>query len=816
MKKNRIKLRQKKHIETENKVNLRFILILLSMVPVFFSAIFQGGYFPWETYLTFILALPAIFLFVFLKIKPEEGLRKSGADLSLFIFLLVTFISLFFTVYFHATLAEFFKVIIYLALFYIVLNCVENQKDIDLILNSVLGLSLILSILGIIANFAYRFNLSGAFYNFLSVNGFTQAGRVASTLQYSNTFAAFIIVPFFISFSYFIIRKKWFEKAIYLALSVVFLITFALTESRGALIALFIALIIYIILLRGKDRKFSLISLVVLVVILVIAIFVKKDIFFPIFRSFAERLKQLVLFFQGQWQESLGDRVTMAKDSINFLKNRPILGTGNGTYQYVYAKYRTIYFFSKYPHSIFFQILDELGIAGGAAYLFMIFSLFKKGFRVIRTNYSPILVALYAGLAALFLHSLVDFDWSLMFMPMFFLYLFGIVFSSGNKEYFAFKCPMMERMKARSKLVKDLKPVDTGKIMIGRMKKAGVVFASILLVVFLFQFIAAFIDFRTVAEIGKVQPSQTISDYKTAIAFDPLSAEYHYGLANFEFMNVIPYASDPTSFVNDAISQYQAAIKRCPEFFMYHFELGKLYLQTSNSSAIDELAKAVQLNPIDAGAHATLAFAYLQLKKNTSMAKIQLDEALKLDSKNSDVYLGYGSLYEELGENDKALENYLLAIKYNAKSAYAYYRAGVIYEGEGMIPEAINNLFYATFYNPSLSEAVTELQKYAPIITISQPQSGITLSIGTQYIINWSPSNTKNVAYYSIWLVPENGDKILLKDKIPVNSNSYEWTPEDILPGSYKIRIYAMSPDFMQGKFDNWLTYGEAQINIAK
>ena len=133
----------------------------------------------------------------------------------------------------------------------------------------------------------------------------------------------------------------------------------------------------------------------------------------------------------------------MVKDSFRILKDKPVLGTGNGTYQYVYAKYRTIYFFSKFPHSIFFQILDELGIIGGAAFVYMIFSLFKKGFQVVRTNYTAISVGLYAGLAGLFLHALVDFDWSLMFMPLIFFYLFALLLSNSKKEYFVLKCPMI-------------------------------------------------------------------------------------------------------------------------------------------------------------------------------------------------------------------------------------------------------------------------------------------------------------------------------------------------------------------------------------
>jgi len=818
MKKNKTKIKQKKHVEKTSKINIRFIIILLSLVPVFFSALFQGGYFSWETYLTFLLAIPPIFLFLFTKFKAEasqEGLRKSGADRGLFIFLIVTFISLFFTVYFHATLTEFFKVLVYLSLFYIVLNCVEGEKDTNLILNSILGLALILSLLGILAYVGLRFKLSGAFFDFLSRNGFTQGGRIASTLQYSNTFAAFIILPFFISFSYFITQKNLLKKILYLALSLIFLITFALTESRGALIVLVIAILIYILFLKGKDKKFSLISFAILIGAILIVVLIKKDIFIPIFKSFAARLKELLPFFQGKWG-SLGERVIMIKDSLRILKDKPVLGTGNGTYQYVYAKYRTIYFFSKFPHSIFFQILDELGILGGAAFVYMIFSLFKKGFQAVRTNYTAISVGLYAGLAGLFLHALVDFDWSLIFMPLIFFYLFALLLSNSKKEYFALKCPIIERMRSRKRPTKGLTTVDSSKILIKRMKTASFIFISILLLVFLFQFIAAFTNFKAKGSIGKVHWDSTVSMYKAAVALDPLASEYHYDLANFDATYLIPSVPDTAQFVQEAISQYDSAVKHCPTFFLYHFELGKLYLQTSNNKAMDEFIKTVQLNPLDSGAHAALGFAYLKLKKDTSMAKIQLEEAIRLDDKNPDAYLGFGSLYEEQGEPDKALENYQVALKYDVKNAYAYYRSGVIYENKGMLPEAVNNLFWAVKYNPNLTEAKTEFEKYAPIIIIAKPQNGEIIKVGTTYEMSWLPSNNKNLESFAIYLIPPQGDWILLDGNISSKSFNYTWqVPENLAPGTYTIRIYAVAPNFMQGKFGNWLSYDEVQINIA-
>ena len=305
--------------------------------------------------------------------------------------------------------------------------------------------------------------------------------------------------------------------------------------------------------------------------------------------------------------------------------------------------------------------------------------------------------------------------------------------------------------------------------------------------------------------------------YKTAVALDPLASEYHYNLANFNFTYLVPSAPDPTQYVEEAVSHYEAAIKHCPEFFLYHFELGKLYLQTSNNKAMDEFIRTVQLNPLDSGAHATLGFAYLKLKHDTSMAKIQLEEALRVDDKNPDAYLGFGSLYEEQGEPDKALENYQLAVKYDAKNAYAYYRSGVIYENKGMLPEAVNNLFWAVKYNPNLTEAKTEFEKFAPIITIAKPQNGESIKIGENYQIQWLPSNKNNVEGYVIYLIPPQGDWILINGGVPKDSTNYNWAvPNDLKQGNYIIHVYAVAPNFMQGKFGNWLSYEEVQINLTK
>ncbi len=796
----------------KTEFNVNFIILILALVPLFFAGIFQGGYFPWEVYATLLLSLPAMALFLLKKVYKKEQIRKSGADKGIFVYLGVAFLSLFFTVYFHATLTEFYKVLIYISLFYIIYDSINGKRDVEFILNAILLLGLILSALGILAFVGMRNHLQGAFFVFLKNNGLIQGLRISSTLQYANTFAAFLILQFFIAVGFWLEKNSLTAKLVYGSLSLFFLVTLLLTQSRGGIIAFVITLIIYFIFAKGSDRKLSALGLAGVVLAFAFLVLIKSDLFLPVIKSFWKRVVTLLAFFGGKSNVSLGDRENMLKDSLKILKEHPIFGTGNGTYQYVYMKYRSVYFFSKFPHSIFFQVLDETGVVGAAAFLYMLYELIRRAVNKIKKHYSILDVALFSGLMGMLIHAFVDFDWSLMFMPLLFFVGFAVLLQTEEREYFTLVCPLRKQKIETKKYTHRKKESNIGKL----VGVYGIITAMFF--AFLFPFIGARADFNAKRSMGRVPWQKTVSMFNIATSTDPLCSEYHYDLAHFYFQTLIPASQNPSQFITKAEEQYKAAIKHCPEFFLYHFELARLYLQTGNKEAIDEFTRAVQLNPIDAGAHAALGFAYLKLKKDTVMAKVQFEEALKLDPKNSDAYLGFGQLYEQMGDIDKAIKNYRLAVKYNRKSAYAYYRLGVLYEKQGKLPEAVRNLFYAVRYNPSLREAKDEFEKYAPIITILSPMPNQSVKAGGNLEIKWTASNIKNVEYYNIFLIPKRGKWVTVKTGLPKSVNSYLYKiPNNLASGQYKLRIYAVAPKFMQRKLGSWLSYGESgYLNISK
>ncbi|BAL81650.1 O-antigen ligase family protein [Caldisericum exile] len=810
-----------------NLPNLNLLVFILAFVPIFFSGIFQGGYFEWETYLTFLLSLPSILLFSYLKFvkgAPFKGIQK--VNLVIFLFLLVSFILLFFTIYFYATLTEFYKVLLYVFMFYIAINTVISEKIYKVSLNLILLLSFILALLGFLAYIGYKFNVNSPIFNYVRDRGFANSGIIASTLQYSNTFGAFLVLPMFIALGFFIYEKRIFIKVLYILLFVFLLVVFILTQSRGAILTFLIALLLFILLLKGKERLYSFFSIAGFVVILGIVAFLKKDVIFPYIGTLIGKFKIFFNFLsKGNYDQSLGGRIYMIRDSLKILKDYPIFGTGFGTYQFVYAKYRSIYFFSKFPHSLLFQYIPESGVVGAAVLLFFVIILIYKGYEVIKRNYSSLNVGLYAGAVGILLHAFIDFDWSLMFMPLITLFSFGLLFSQGEKQNIEFG-EILNKIGFKKSLVKEKTTKREDLSNINRIF-AFVIVSIIVILAMLFPFLSANVNRLALANQGRVALEKTISDYETAILFNPLNANPHYNLANL-YSQIIKAQSKPDqSYVSVAKSEYQASIRRCPMFFLYHYDYGKLLYFLGDKESINEFKKTIEVNPLDPGAHASLAIAYINLETNLANAKSELDLALSLgqDAINkgfaqndtlTDIYIGYGLYYEKLGDVNNAIENYRLAISVSPKNSYAYYKAGTLETQFGMLQEGIQHLFYSYYYNSNDPNIRSEFEKYAPIIIVGSPKNGETYKKGSQINISWVPSNNTNVEKYVIWLIPPQGDWILVNGNISTQTLTIKYTlPKDIQNGTYTLRIYAVSHKIMQGQLGDWISYGEVKFNIS-
>jgi O-antigen ligase len=90
----------------------------------------------------------------------------------------------------------------------------------------------------------------------------------------------------------------------------------------------------------------------------------------------------------------------------------PVLGSGFGTFAVVYPLYRSdeVRKFYQYAHCDLLQVAAEGGVVGVTLVLLVLVPLGRRTLRGLRGVQGIVGVGVAAGLAAVLLHSLVDFD----------------------------------------------------------------------------------------------------------------------------------------------------------------------------------------------------------------------------------------------------------------------------------------------------------------------------------------------------------------------------------------------------------------------
>lgn len=122
------------------------------------------------------------------------------------------------------------------------------------------------------------------------------------------------------------------------------------------------------------------------------------------------------------------------------------------------------------------------------------------------------------------------------------------------------------------------------------------------------------------------------------------------------------------------------------------------------SQALNNLNRAIDLNPSLAMAYNNRGWAYLELRQ-PDKALVDLNRAIQLDPELSFAYNNRGWAYLELREPQKALENLNIALQFDPKMATAYGNRGWAYLQLNQPEKALDDLNHAIRYNPNLGFA---------------------------------------------------------------------------------------------------------------
>lgn len=199
--------------------------------------------------------------------------------------------------------------------------------------------------------------------------------RMYSTLENPNLLGAYAVMIISILTAFFLRERQKKRKWAFAVILFVLLLCLALTYSRGAWLSL-AAIVLGLTLFY--DKRFSFLFFLIPLVLL----------FYH-----GQMVERFLSLFSGE-DTSVGLRFALWESTIAMIEEHPLLGVGWGSYYLAYPDYN---FFIQdehvlifHAHNMYLNMLAEVGIIGGAAFLL---TFFEQGFLCWK---------LYRGKASLF------------------------------------------------------------------------------------------------------------------------------------------------------------------------------------------------------------------------------------------------------------------------------------------------------------------------------------------------------------------------------------------------------------------------------
>jgi O-antigen ligase len=465
------------------------------------------------------------------------------------------------TIYKHATKLEFFKIVSYLGIFFLIINNL-NKKSVDRIIIAIIMIGFIIAIIGIVQKYTAP----------KKIYGFRDASYASPFGPYVNRnhFAGYMemVVPLtlgfllsrfkFLSFreenlkTYISSRDAEISKSLLLTFIIVITSSsILLSLSRGGTIGLFLSLMLFFVI-RLRRRKWFIIF-VILNLIFIFILWIGID---PI-------INRLLTLKNSYTMER--SRIRIWKGVINMIKDFPIFGTGLGTFPYISPKYKSIKsaLLLEHAHNDYLELISEVGIIGFIIFIYGILSFYKWTVKGLKNRKNPwIIIGGLISLYAILFHSLVDFNMHIPANSLLFFIILGLVTLKNNPSYRVIKIDY-------------------------RGKIFGSIFIGIAFLLISISVIKTYIGNLYYEDFIYNKDKKLI---EKAIEFDTSNSLYQYWLGK---------VYENRGSFNEAAVQYKKAISLEPTNPWYHLSLGWINIGTPIGEKEFKLALLLAPNNLD-------------------------------------------------------------------------------------------------------------------------------------------------------------------------------------------------------------------------
>lgn len=634
---------------------IKFGLYLAFILPlVFTSRTMYPLHFGKTVLFQILIEVLLVLALLYLSFKKDKSLIKlNKLDWSVLIFSLVFLISAFLGVNFEKSFwgnqqrAQGVFTLFHFTVFYFLLRQFFQEKKewINLLIWVVL-ISFASCVLAWLANFF------GILPDIIP-----SESRLSGLIGNPIFFASYLVLPTFFSFYLYFSNIKNKKYLLFLLIGLVNLATLLSTQARGAFVGVlagcFIAWVLY--LFFGKDKKIK--KTFAISGASLIVLFGALFIFNSETNYLKDRVPKISRMLAISAEESTASTRIMAwGTALKGFKDKPLFGWGAENFQDAFDKHYNPDFL-RYsfhetvwdkPHNYFLEILISAGIAGGIAYLLIVFfllyylfSLFKKS-EDKNTQLAYLIVLV--GVIACIVQNLFAFETSNSLQLWFFLLAFAVFLFGTNENQ-------------SKNIEKKILP--------------WIALLCLILVPVLvyknFTFYKASVcmgDARDAAEIESLYLWQKnaveVLDKKVPF-LDEQAIFLTKDLSEFDAKQIIK--RETLISVKDKMSDvFEEKIENYPESFVLRFWAGQFYgflgeyVDNEYYQRGDELLKeAWEINKDRQSVALVLAKSYL-LQKKTEKALEVLEYLIEEQGEFSELHWFYGLALQQKGEDEKAIE----------------------------------------------------------------------------------------------------------------------------------------------------------------
>ena len=658
-----------KHLIEENNiynnlVNI-FLKLLLIIVPLLVNKYVYDFRVNQKTGLKlFTLIVIAVWLAKIINTK-KYSLQKTKLDLLLVLFTLALILSLFISETNVVSLQEFIIFLSYILIFFLIIDNLNKKADFNSFIHLFFIISSLVSIYTIMQYYGFDPYLS-------------DLHSLTSTIGQKNWISNYLAMIFPVGFSYFLLEKSKRNRIFYFFLLSILYATLMICQSRGIWISISFTLImaIYIIF---KFKLFKIFQenkkwlFLLLITFLVITIIYSTDN--PLNKS-AITVPQRAISTFDEKDPSINTRLLMWKTTFEMIKDKPIFGSGIGTFKMNYLDYQAEFlkdnpYYVKYSgkagetHNEYLQIWAELGIIGLGLFL-LIFCFFYKTIIDFYNNNKNvkekiIVFGLVLGITCFLIHSLFTFPLHVPALGITFFALLGLTVIYTRK----INLPKTDSDNRQKEF---------------KLKNEGIKIAlTILVLVFMIWVI-------------------------NLVAIKPYIAELYY----FKGMR---YNVDKN--YTKSLPNLQYAVQLDPYNGRILHALGTTYYNLNIFSKAEEILQEAKKYMIDVNTFYISGLNYSKLNMFEKAEK-EFKHTIFLDPKFTEGYHYLGLLCFSQGDYDGAIEqwNQILEIDPNFPNEYIVLNnLGIVYQKKDMPDKALEYFLQALQLVPEGSPIIEEIEK---------------------------------------------------------------------------------------------------------